>query len=272
MNSSLRAASLAGALFGTAMAPFYAWQQLSQGLAPGHALLVGLLAGVGSGLTFGGLMWAFLRSRWVRAQIDLQPQDLLPGERPLASTFGNLIVDPARFGLRPFVFGDLGFLLGMKGKEVVGGALHLTNLRLLFKSHRLNRLHGAVSLFLPSIDAVEERRLLLMRRLRLRTQSMQLEFNLLDAGELSALVERARTDFGPEERASLAALQQQLSGLDALTPDAAIDRINTVLHYGRKSQDVVQAAAAPLVAVGTLLASEVFDRTLAERWARWLGR
>lgn len=272
MNSSLRAAGLAGALFGAAMAPFYAWQQWSQGLAPGYALLVGLLAGVGSGLSFGGLMWAFLRSRWVRAQIDLQPQDLLPGERLLASSLGNLIVDPARFGLRPFVFGDLGFLLGMKGKEVVGGALHLTNLRLLFKSHRLNRLHGAVSLFLPSIEAVEERRLLVIQRLRLRTESMQLEFNLLDAGGLRAQVERARTDFGAEEQAALAALQQQLDGLDTLKPDAAIDRINTVLHYGRKSQDVVQAAAAPLVALASLLASEMFDRTLAERWSRWLRR
>jgi len=272
MNSSLRAAGLAGAMFGTAMAPFYAWQQWSQGLAPGYALLVGLLAGLGSGLTFGGLMWAFVRSRWVRAQIELQPRDLLPGERLLTSTLGNLIVDPARFGLRPFVFGDLGFLLGMKGKEVIGGALHLTNLRLLFKSHRLNRLHGAVSLFLPSIDAVEESRLLVMRRLRLRTESMQLEFNLFDARELRAQVERARADFGPAEQASLAALQQQLSGLDTLKPDAAIDRINTVLHYGRKSQDVVQTAAAPLVALGSLLASEVFDRTLAERWSRWLQR
>ena len=45
-----------------------------------------------------------------------------------------------------------------------------------------------------------------------------------------------------------------------------------MLHYGRKSQDVVQAAAAPLVAIGSLLASEMFDRTLAERWSRWLSR
>jgi hypothetical protein len=272
MNSSLRAAGLSGVLFGAAMAPFYAWQQWSLGLAPGFALLLGLLAGVGSGLAFGGLTWAFLRTRWVRAQIDLQPQDLLPGERLLASRLANLVVDPARFGLRPFVFGDLGFLLGMKGKEVVGGALHLTNLRLLFKTHRLNRLHGAVSLFLPSIVAVEESRLLVMRRLRLRTESMQLEFNLLDVEGLRTPVECARADFGADEQAALAKLQQQLDGLDTLKPDAAIDRINTVLHYGRKSQDVVQAAAAPLVAIGSLLASEVFDRTLAERWSRWLRR
>lgn len=272
MKSSLRAAGLAGALFGLAMGPFFAWQLWSQEVALAKALAFGAVAGLSSGLSFGGLMWAFMRSRWVRAQIELQPQDLLPGERLLQSTPGNLVIDPARFGLRPFVFGDLGFLLGMKGKEVVGGGLHLTNLRVLFKSHRLNRLHGAVSLFLPSVEAVETSRVLLMRRLRLRTASAQIEFNLFDAAELCAHIERARAEFGPAEQAALEALQAELEGLDALQPDVAIDRINTVLHYGRQGQDVVQAAAAPLLALGSLLASEIFDRSLAERWSRRMQR
>ena len=44
--------------------------------------------------------------------------------------------------------------VGLKDKEALGGMLYLTNYRLLFRSHFLNRARGTFSIFLPSIRDV----------------------------------------------------------------------------------------------------------------------
>ncbi len=265
-------AVFAGAVYGALMGPFLAWQAWSQGKPFGMALLLGLGLGLLAGALFGAAMHGFSRLPWVRRQIELQPGDLLPGEVLLHSCLGNAALDPRAFGLKPFALGELMFLAGLKDRESVGGALHLTNLRLLFKSHRFNRLRGSFSMFLPSMQSVAHSGRFGFRKLHVATRLARLDFVVRDAPALAECIEAARAAYGPAEEAVLKPLRNQLPGVEALAPSAALDAINTLIHRGKLGQDLVQAALTPLAALGGLLASEVFDRTLAERWSRRMAR
>lgn len=261
-------AALAGVLYGLMMGVFFGYQAWSEDRS--LMLIAGIVVGsaLSCGLLFGLLMYAFSRLPWVRRQIELQPDDLLPGERLIDSRLANLVVDPRSFGLRPFALGDLMFLAGMKDREVIGGALHLTNLRLLFKAHRFNRLRGAVSLFLPSLQSTEARSRWPFRRLRVSTRLADVEFVLRDVAGLQGLLEQARAAYGESEEALLQPMRAELPGIESLQPHAALNALNTLIHRGRIGQQVAESVLTPLSALAGALASEALDRGLADRWAK----
>jgi hypothetical protein len=267
MHSSPRTLVTAGLIFGGLMGPVFAWMAWNKSGSLTHSLVVGLALALSSGTLFALLMLAFARLGWTRKQIELGPSDLLPGERLIDSRLANLIVDPRDFGLRPFALGDLMFLAGLHRKEVVGGALHVTDLRLLFKAHRANRLHGAASIFLPSIGSIEPRSRWPFRRLRVSTGLTDVEFITHDVDGLRILIEQAHAALPSHGDARLDALQQQLPDIAQLQPQVALNALNSAIHHGRNTSDVMQAALTPLAALGGLLASEVFDRGFAQRWA-----
>lgn len=267
MPTSLRTLVTAGSLYGALMGPFFAWLAWSKGSSITVAALLGLGSAIGSGRLFALLILAFLRLGWTRRQIELDPTDLLPGERLLHSGLANLVLDPRDFGLRPFALGDLMFLAGLQRKEVIGGALHLTDLRLLFKAHRANRLHGAASIFLPSIQTLERRSRWPFRRLRVSTDLVDVEFIASELDDLRQRIEQARAALPAIDDARLAALRQRVPDIAQLQPQAALNALNSAIHQGRVASDAMQAALTPLTALGGLLASEVFDRSLAQRWA-----
>lgn len=263
-----RPALWAGSFFAIGMGAFFIVRLLLDGVPPLRALGIGLASGLGIGLLFAGLLVAFLRLPRVRAQIELQDGDLLPGERVLDSRLANLVVKPDDFGLDNFAFGDLLFLAGLRNREVIGGALHTTNLRLLFKAHRFNRLHGKVSVFLPNILALQPTARWPFRRLAVSTRLSRMEFVLSERNGVLALIDQARRDYGPAEEALLAPARSALPGIESLAPDRALITLNTVINRGRLAGDAAELALTPLAALGGLLASELFDRGLAERWSR----
>jgi hypothetical protein len=267
-----RPALWAGSLFALGMGVFFIFQQLLDGLPPLRAVGVGLASGLASGVVFAGLLVAFLRLPRVRAQIELQDGDLLPGERVLDSRLANLVVKPDDFGLDSFAFGDLLFLAGLRHREIIGGALHTTTLRLLFKAHRLNRLHGKVSVFLPSITALQPTSRWPFRRLGVATRLSRMEFVLSERDAVLARIEQARRDYGPAEEALLAPARSALPGIEGLAPDRALNALNTVINRSRRAGDAAELALTPLAALGGLLASELFDRGLAERWSKAMRR
>lgn len=266
MHSSLRSLVTAGLLYGGFMGAFFAWLAWSNGVSAPFAALVGMGSGISGGVLFALLIFAFTRSRWTRRQIELGPNDLLPGERLLDSRLANLVVDPKDFGLRPFALGDLMFLAGLKQKEVVGGAVHLTDLRLLFKAHRANRLQGQASVFLGSIRGMEARSRWPFRRLRVSTGLVDIELIAQGIDEWQQLIEQARTSATADET-RLDALREQLPDLSQLQSQAALNALNNAIHHSRKGAATLEAALSPLAALAGLLASEVFDRGIAERWA-----
>jgi hypothetical protein len=265
--STVRATTVAGAIYGVSMGAVCAFIAWSKGASPLAIAAVGFGSGLGCGALFGLLMYGFTRWSWVRRQIALQPGELLPGERLVERRLANLVVDPRVFGLRPFALGDLMFLAGLQDKEVIGGALYLTNLRLLFKAHRVNRLLGAVSVFLPSVQRLEARSRWPFRRLRVGTRLLEVEFVVNDVEGIRDLIERARSEFSSADEAQIQTVRDHLPGLTQLQPNATLNALNTAIHGGRLAADVTESVLTPLSALAGLLASEVFDHGFAERWS-----
>jgi hypothetical protein len=86
--------------------------------------------------------------------MSLTGADLLPGEGPIMTKSANMVVSLKESGLSRFAFDDFAGLVGMEGKEAIGGEAHLTNFRVIFKSHFMNRMRGQHSIFLPNISEV----------------------------------------------------------------------------------------------------------------------
>lgn len=260
---------VAGVVYGLMMGGYMAIQRLLDGGSPGQALANGLLWALPAALLFGLAMYWFASSRWFKRQSALGHGELIAGERVLHSQPANLIVRPKDFALGDFAFDDLFWLLGMRHKEAIGGTLHLSNLRLLFKSHRLNRVQGTLSVFLPTISQVEDTSFLLLRRFSVRTGVARLEFVASQAGQLVTRIEQAREELSADALRSIATHLQDPAGVvDGLAPSRAAERINSALKLGKASQDVVEIAGKPLLAVASLLAKELFERCVVERWQR----
>jgi hypothetical protein len=68
--------------------------------------------------------------------VSLSGSDLLSGEQVLARKNANALVGIVQAGL-----GSMGSV-SMTGTEAVGGQLYLTDLRLVFRAHRANRLQA----------------------------------------------------------------------------------------------------------------------------------
>lgn len=87
--------------------------------------------------------------------MNITSEDLLFGESVVMSKKANLVISLKEFGLSrlPIDNGQLA-ILGMDGKEAVGGMAHLTNYRIIFKPHFFNRVRGIHSIFLPNLKEV----------------------------------------------------------------------------------------------------------------------
>lgn len=77
---------------------------------------------------------------------------LLDGERLLHTSKANAVIVPSDYGLSRFAADDLLPLVGLAGREAIGGHLSVTSLRLVFVAHRFNRLKGSTSIPLTTIE------------------------------------------------------------------------------------------------------------------------
>lgn len=258
---------LAGAVFGLLLGGIQAAQQLADTGMLGRSMSIGLIWMLCAGPLFALAAYLFVNSRYVRRQISLDDGDLLAGERVLHSTLANLVVRPKDFGLSKFAFGDLLWLAGMQDKEAIGGGLHLTTHRLVFKSHRLNRLRGSVSIFLPTIVDLRNSSFLLSRKLSLSTGFARVE---LITPQVDLLIERigqARAAFPTPLSAALHDfVERPADGLDGLAPWQAVERINRAINLANQGQAMGELAGKPLLALSSLFLKELFERSIAQPW------
>jgi hypothetical protein len=108
--------------------------------------------------------------------MDIQQSDLFDGERVLLSKAANSIIKINDYGLKRLPFDQLMPLVGFQGKEAIGGKLHLTNYRIIFKSHSINRLRGKFSVFLPTIQDVRDTSQFISKKMAVITQTQTFEF------------------------------------------------------------------------------------------------
>lgn len=83
--------------------------------------------------------------------MDLGEEDLLPGEAVVLSKSANAMIRVSEFGLSRFAFDRVMVAAGLGDAEAIGGKLYVTDCRVVFKSHAVNRVRGAFSIFLPTV-------------------------------------------------------------------------------------------------------------------------
>ncbi|MGW3909913.1 hypothetical protein ACWEBX_00025 [Streptomyces sp. NPDC005070] len=133
-------------------------------------------------------------------------EDLLPGEGIILRKNANAVIDVRQAGLSRFAFDDLMWLVGMRNKEAIGGRLYLTNYRLVFTSHRFNRVCGTFSVFLPCIDEVRDSSFAATRQVTVHTGTQDFTFVVWGIPRLLDAVDECRAEFDDAYVADLAAM------------------------------------------------------------------
>jgi hypothetical protein len=116
--------------------------------------------------------------------MDINLTELLSGESVIISKLANSVIELKEYELKRLPYDQLMALSGFKGKEAIGGQLYLTNYRLIFKSHSLNRLRGKFSIFLPTIQETKNNSSFLSKKLEVVTQTQRFEFVVWGVPEL----------------------------------------------------------------------------------------
>ena len=130
---------------------------------------------------------------------------LLADETEIMSKGANFVLNLQENGLPRFRFDGMMGAVGMAGKESIGGHLYLTNFRLVFASHKINRFTGTFSIFLPSIEKMEDKSSFIVKKLEVVTPSYAYEFIVWG---IPALVEAVNKAKGALSSTQFARVQQ----------------------------------------------------------------
>jgi hypothetical protein len=133
--------------------------------------------------------------------MKVEDSELLPDERVILSNPANAVTRLDEYGLGRFPADQLMRVMGFAGKEAIGGRLHLTSYRLLFKSHRVNRVTGSFSIYLPTITGLADRSRWLPRKVEVTTGNQVFDFG--GCRRSSPPSGRSRRRSRPSRRASL---------------------------------------------------------------------
>ena len=233
-------------------------------------LVGGLIVGIVSGVLFSGALYLFVNSGRIKRQTSVDDAELLPGEKILLSKLANLVIKPKDFGLDDFAFDDLLWTVGMKNKESLGGAVHITNFRIIFKSHKFNRMRGKTSIFLPSIQHLSNSSFLLFRKLTLTTASAQVNFVIADVDKVIERIYSAKNQIDSEALESLRShiVNHPAKCGDGLESWDSLNTVNNLLNLGKKTSDAVKLVANPIGALTSIFMNELIDKTISEKWQK----
>ncbi len=177
--------------------------------------------------------------------------DLLPGEIIILSKKANLWVKPSEYGLRSLFSG----LHGVLDMEAIGGQVHLTNYRLVFKSHAYNRIVGKVSVFLPPIATIRDTLGGMVREVTVTTSLTEFEYVIWGIPAFIESVKQAKAALGQDDISKIQALAVQYydrvgEGLQTFGGMAAL---NSVFIQKTKSvRDLLGLARNPYEAIGVI--------------------
>lgn len=131
--------------------------------------------------------------------MDLASGHLLEGETVLLEKAANAVLHPSDYGLSKIPVGSVGLaLMGWRDMEAIGGKLHVTNYRLLFSSHAINRVTGTISIFLPTITQLRDVSRMLSKKLAVTTPSSESTFVVWGIPQLIAVIEQAKAAMTPD--------------------------------------------------------------------------
>lgn len=157
--------------------------------------------------------------------MSLSKDELLPGEDVVLNKNVNAIIRIDEHGLSRFAFDHVMNAAGLRGVEALGGQLHLTNYRLVFKSHSINRVKGVFSIFLPTLREVRNTSSGVKRQIGLATGTQQFTFIVWGIPALIANHPIAGT--APTEPGDLARSGVSLAGLSSALNLAELQQLAT---------------------------------------------
>jgi hypothetical protein len=173
--------------------------------------------------------------------MKIEDSDLLPGERVIVSKPANAVIRLEEYGLSRFPADQLMWAIGFAGKEAIGGKLHLTNFRLLFKSHRVNRVTGAFSIYLPTSTTLHDHSRWLVKKLGLGTRAQTFEFVVWGVPAFMARIQQQAAQITAEQARELAVCAAQESGM-ARNTSLAMDITTFALEALSAVQNPLDAA------------------------------
>lgn len=142
----------------------------------------------------------------------MDPGPLLDGESVMYSGRVNALISPSEHGLSQFAADQLLDRIGAEGQEAIGGKLFVTQARIIFSSHRLNRLSGRLSTPLSVVDSYQRFKSGLLRGLEVRTQAANQSYVSWSAGKAIRTLEEAKA-WAREHPAEAEAWDKQLVNL-----------------------------------------------------------
>ena len=135
--------------------------------------------------------------------MDIQAEELLDGEQVIVTKMANAVIQLSDYGLKRLPYDGLMNRMGFKGKEAIGGKLHLTNFRLVFKAHPVNRVRGKFSIFLPAITQLRNTSRFLAKKLETRTELQIFEFVIWGVDEFIRAVTNRQLELTTQQKAAL---------------------------------------------------------------------
>ncbi|CAL9340505.1 hypothetical protein [Streptomyces sp. enrichment culture] len=182
--------------------------------------------------------------------LSLPPDSMFPGEHLVLRKNANAVIDVKESGLTQFAFDDLMWLIGMSGKEAIGGRCFLTNYRLVFKAHPANRLRGSFSVFLPSVLDVRNTSFAVTRKVTVATGLQETTLVLWGVPRFIDTVRALSAGLDPQQVAHLVrqVLQEPWKAGDGLKVAARLERLNAALSLARGGAEADLERLAGLVA------------------------
>ncbi len=138
-------------------------------------------------------------------------QELLENEQLLVAKSANAVIKLSDLHLTRLPVDHLMRFAGIRDKEAIGGKLQLTNYRLEFVSHALNRVTGNFSVLLPTIQALQDTSRFLAKKFEVRTATQTYEFVVWGVPQLIAQIEAARAAISQDDVVRIATLALQSS-------------------------------------------------------------
>jgi hypothetical protein len=195
---------------------------------------------------------------------------LLSGEAILSELPANFIINISQYGLSRFCADGLMWTVGLQGKEALGGRLFVTNYRVIFATHPLNRVTGEISIPLDIVSGVQNRSVFIMKRVAVLCALGELEFVVWNVGRFMACVEEGRRVLDVTAwRAVLQAQRDVLRG-STMHIQSAIEGVNRALNAIGAARKTVESAINPLEFLREALIEAALEKFVKEPVNRYV--
>ncbi|MEH7111624.1 GRAM domain-containing protein [Neobacillus niacini] len=124
--------------------------------------------------------------------MSLERDEWLDGERIILERKANLMINIKDYGMKK--------KFTPSSQEAIGGKLYLSNYRLIFKSHPINRVKGTYSILLPTVRSVRDSSGLLMKKIEVNVSGNSFEFVVWGRKELLTKIEELKSNLSDQEK------------------------------------------------------------------------